>query len=95
MNKIQLHFTWENGIDAEPSLYTIDVDLLRADTSLAGDDEAIRLELLAAIDGDKNYIESILKNRIDVAQDEGGFDLSKYEIDDGIRCITFESWEEQ
>lgn len=94
MNKVQLHFTWENGIDAEPYLSLIDVDLLRADTSLTGQDEAIRLELLAAIDDDKDYIESTLRNKILKAEDESNFDLSKYEIDDGIRCITFESWEE-
>jgi hypothetical protein len=94
MNRVQLHFTWENGIDAEPYLSLIDVDLLRADTTLTGEDEAIRLRLLNAIDGNEDYIESTLKNDIDKAEDEGDFDLSKYEVDDGIRCITLESWKE-
>jgi hypothetical protein len=93
-NKVQLHFTWENGIDAEPTLYTINVDLLRADTSLSGNDEAVRLEVLSVIDGDKDYLESTLMNKIWKAEDEGDFNLGKYSVKDDIRCITLESCQE-
>lgn len=72
----------------------IDVDLLKADTSLTGEDEAIRQRLLSVINGTDDYVESTLINDIYKAQDEGEFDLFKYLVDDGIRCITLESRKE-
>lgn len=94
MNKVRLHFTWEHGIEAEPEIVLINVDLLKADTSLTGEDEAIRQRLLSVIDDTNDYVESTLINDIYKAQDEGEFDLSKYTVNDDIRCITLESWKE-
>ena len=91
MNKVRLHFTWEHGIEAEPEIVAINVDLLKADTSLTGEDEAIRQRLLSVIDGADDYVESTLINDIYKAQD---FDLSKYKVNDDIRCIILESWKE-
>jgi len=93
MNKVQLHFTWDNGIDAEPSIYLINVDLLRAD-NLSGNAKAIKDELLNYIDSNTKFVESDLLNKIQCAEAESDFDMNKYIINDGIKTITIRSWVE-
>jgi len=95
MNKVQLHFTWDNGIDASPSIYLINVDLLRAD-NLGGNTNAIRNELLNYIDSDTKFMESDLMNRISRSEDDddGGFDIYKYVVEAEIKTITIRSWVE-
>ena len=92
--KIKLYFTWDIGIDAEPTLYTIDVDKLRNDTSLSGKDEFIRLRLLEAIDSGNEFIRTTLQNDIYNAEVEGNFNLSNYCVKEHIRTLTLQSWEQ-
>jgi len=94
MNKIRLHFTWGNGIEADPSLYLINIDLLREDDSLSDKGNLIRLKLLNAIYSGKDFVESLVQNQIYEAEESGDFDLSKYVLDDGIRTLTIASWQQ-
>ena len=98
MNKVQLHFTWDNGIDASPYIYLINVDLLRADNLGEGKANAMRNELLNHIDSNTTFVESDLMNRISRSENEDDdvnyFDIDKYDIKDETKTITIQSWVE-